>query len=73
MIKRIEVIDKYTVKFYLKRPYAAFGAAFFGGNAPIIPSDTFDTKRPVGTGPFGFVEWKPRQYLKVKRFKNYWK
>lgn len=73
VIKRIEVIDKYTVKFYLKEPFSAFGSAFFGGNAPIIPSETFDTKRPVGTGPFEFVEWKPRQYLKVKRFKNYWK
>ncbi len=72
VVERIEVIDKYTVKFYLKEPFAAFGSAFFAGNAPIIPPETFDTARPVGAGPFEFVEWKPRQYLKVKRFKNYY-
>lgn len=73
MIKRIEVIDKYTVKFYLEGPFAGFGASYFGGNAPIIPPETFDKDHPVGTGPFEFVEWKSRQYLKAKRFKNYWK
>ncbi|MDA2934991.1 ABC transporter substrate-binding protein, partial [Acidobacteria bacterium AH-259-D05] len=73
MIERIEVIDKYTVKFYLKEPNAGFGATYFGANAPIIPPETFDTNRPVGTGPFQFVEWKPRQHLKVKRFDKYWR
>ena len=28
---------------------------------------------PVGTGPFEFVEWKPAEYLKVKKFDGYWK
>ena len=27
---------------------------------------------PVGTGPFQFVEWKPAEYLKVKKFDGYW-
>ena len=73
MIKRIDVIDKYTVKFVLDGPFGGFGASYFGGNAPIIPPETFDKDQPVGTGPFEFVEWKARQYLKARRFKNYWK
>ncbi len=73
MVKQIEVVDRYTVRFHLKVPYAAFGANYFGGNAPIIPPETFGTNQPVGTGPFEFVEWKPRQYLRVRRFHNYWK
>ena len=72
IIERIEVIDRYTVKFFLKEPNAGFGATYFGGNAPIIPPETFDTDHPVGTGPFQFVEWKPRQHLKVRRFDHYW-
>lgn len=72
-IKQIQVVDKYTVKFYLDGPNAAFGASYFGGNAPIIPPETFDKDHPVGAGPFEFVEWKPRQVLKARRFKNYWK
>jgi ABC-type transport system substrate-binding protein len=27
---------------------------------------------PIGTGPFEFVEWKTNDYLKVKKFKDYW-
>ena len=27
----------------------------------------------MGTGPFEFVEWKPAEYLKVKKFDGYWK
>ena len=27
--------------------------------------------KPVGTGPFEFVEWKKDSYLRVKRFKDY--
>ncbi|MEE8348460.1 MAG: ABC transporter substrate-binding protein [Acidobacteriota bacterium] len=72
IIERIEVIDKYTVRFHLKEPNAGFGATYFGGNAPIIPPETFDSDHPVGSGPFQFVEWKPRQYLKVRRFEHYW-
>lgn len=72
IIEQIEVIDKYTVRFYLKEPNAGFGSTYFGGNAPIIPPETFDTDHPVGTGPFQFVEWKPRQHLKVRRFDRYW-
>ena len=73
MIERIEVVDRYTVKFYLNEPNAGFGATYFGGNAPIIPPETFDTDHPVGTGPFQFVEWKPRQHVRVRRFNHYWK
>jgi peptide/nickel transport system substrate-binding protein len=73
MIKRIDAVDKYTVRFILDGPVAGFGASYFGGNAPIIPPETFDKDLPVGTGPFEFVEWKPRQYLKARRFKNYWR
>ena len=72
IIERIEVIGRYTVRFYLKEPNAGFGATYFGGNAPIIPPETFDSDHPVGTGPFQFVEWKPRQHLKVRRFDRYW-
>ena len=27
--------------------------------------------KPVGTGPFEFVEWKKDAYLRVKKFKDY--
>ena len=27
----------------------------------------------MGTGPFEFVEWKPTDHLKVKKFDGYWR
>lgn len=29
-------------------------------------------RRPIGSGPFKFVEWKADQYIKLRRFENYW-
>lgn len=73
-IKRIEAVDKYTVKFYLKGPDASFITALQPTNAFITAPECLESKppHPIGTGPFEFVEWKPRQYIKLKRFKNYW-
>lgn len=29
-------------------------------------------RRPIGTGPFRFVEWRPDQYIRLSRFEQYW-
>ena len=29
-------------------------------------------RHPVGCGPFRFTEWKPDQYIRLDRFKDYW-
>lgn len=74
-ISGIEVVDKYRVKFTLEAPDAGFLVKFRPLVAFITHSDSFESKppRPIGTGPFEFVEWKPKQYVKVKRFEDYWK
>ena len=30
-------------------------------------------QRPIGTGPFKFVDYKPNQFIKVERNRDYWK
>lgn len=32
----------------------------------------FNKLRPIGTGPFTFVEWRSDQYIKLVRNENYW-
>lgn len=72
-IKRIEVVDKYTIKFYLTEPDVGFLRVI--QIAYITAPESFESKppHPIGTGPFEYVEWRPRQYVKLKKFKNYWK
>ena len=78
-IEKVEVVDKYTVKFYLKQPFAPFlSVAAFTVYAPVSPKaveevgdEGFD-KAPVGTGPFKVVEWKEGEYVILERFEDYW-
>ena len=78
-IDKVEVVDPLTVKIILKEPFSAFINALAHPSAMMISPTALKkwgkdiTFHPVGTGPFEFVEWKPAEYLKVKKFDGYWK
>src|SRR6267143_5093807 len=66
----------YEVTFHLKRPQPAFLAALAGGYSPIYPCHIKPRdmrQRPIGTGPFKFVEFKPNERITVTRNPDYWK
>ncbi|WP_163972120.1 peptide-binding protein [Oceanobacillus halotolerans] len=75
-IESIEATDDYTVEITLKRPDAKFLfqttvydilPKHILGDIPVSDLDEadFNTKNPVGTGPFKFDEWVQGQYVKV--------
>jgi peptide/nickel transport system substrate-binding protein len=77
MIDSIEVVDKYTVRFKLKYPYAAFLAAIGGRYSAVIPADYIQSGQElrfaaVGTGPFMVESWERNQRLVLKKNPNYW-
>ena len=45
------------------------------GWAPIYPCHVPAQEmrlHPIGTGPFKFVEFKPNEYIKVRKNPDYW-
>jgi len=69
-----EVLDRYTVKLILKNPSGALLSALWATPmiAPECVNEDGSVTHPIGTGPFEFVEWKTNEYLKYKKFKDYW-
>jgi peptide/nickel transport system substrate-binding protein len=76
-IEKVEVVDKYTVKVYLKTPYAVFlkalGVYLLITSSEVITS--FGNKtitEVVGTGPYKFVAWEKGKRIVIERFDDYW-
>lgn len=73
-IDRVEVVDEYTVRFVLKRPFAPF-PVMLGYNQAIVPKHLLEGQdlnqptqfiaNPVGTGPFKFKEFVQGSHLEV--------
>lgn len=72
MIKNLEALDG-AVQITLKEPHGAFLYTLTEVFASIYPAHAQELNRhPVGTGPFMLVEWKPNQYVLLKRFDQHW-
>lgn len=78
IITEVVAQDDYTVVFTLSRPQAPFlkniAMAAFGIASPTAFEENEDTfgDKPVGTGPFKFVEWKRNDSITVEKFADYW-
>jgi len=78
-VERVEAVDPFTVKIYLREPNASFltSLAMFTVcivspySAALHGADSF--KHPVGTGPFKFVEWIKDDHITLERFEDYWR
>ncbi len=65
-----------SVTFVLKRPQPAFLFLLSGGMSPVYPCHVPAAQmrqRPIGTGPFKFVEFRPNEYIKLAKNPDYWK
>ena len=74
MVEKIEAVDPLTVKFTLSIPYVRSAAVAAGYQAMIVCAsrlmDTITTK-PIGTGPFRFVEYQPGDQLVLEKNPDY--
>jgi peptide/nickel transport system substrate-binding protein len=70
-IEKIDVLDPHTVRLVFKKPTPFWADAFCGVNGMLIPKHLFEAYKgdksreapanlkPVGTGPYRFVDFKP--------------
>jgi peptide/nickel transport system substrate-binding protein len=74
IVESIETPDKYTVVFKLKIPYAGFADILGDRQTRIVPKDKLDTiaNKPVGTGPFELVDFKPGDRIELKKNANFY-
>ncbi|HEX8048672.1 ABC transporter substrate-binding protein [Rhizobium sp.] len=73
--------DDKTVVFKLKQPFEPFIRAFNFSAMPIVPKHLYEgtdyatnpnNEKPIGTGPFKFVEWKKGSYIKLAKNTDYY-
>jgi len=75
-LDEVVVDNDFQATFKLKRKQPAFIALLASGFSVVYPchvSTAEMRRRPVGTGPFKFVEFKPNETIKVARNPDYWK
>ena len=81
-VDKVETSDPHVAVFKLKHPYPAFLAATHPLLLPIIPKHIYGEGeirknpaniKPVGSGPFKFVEWKKGQHIILERNPNFFR
>jgi peptide/nickel transport system substrate-binding protein len=81
MIKEATAPDPHTVVLTLARPFDPFLLMFDVTACAIVPKHIYDgadyrtnpaNQHPIGTGPFQFVEWQRGNFIRMKKFDQYW-
>src|SRR5882724_10461982 len=75
-LEEVTTNGDFEVTFRLKRPQPSFLALLASGWSPVYPCHVAPRDmrtRPIGTGPFKFVEFKPNEMIRVTRNPDYWK
>ena len=80
-IKKASAPDPLTVVLTLDAPFDPFILMFDATACNIVPKHIYEgtdyrtnpkNQTPVGTGPFQFVEWQRGNFIRLKRFDDYW-
>lgn len=77
-LKAVEVVDKYTVKIILEKPFSPMMRILAYAFRGVVPPEEVEkwgkkfSSHPSGTGPFKLAEMKPKVKVTLERFDDYW-
>lgn len=76
-VDRVEVVDPLTVRIITKQPFPTMLSQL--AYMPIVSPTAVQAagaeafaQKPVGTGPYRFVNWVSGQHLQLEAFPDYW-
>ncbi len=81
-VEAVDTPDAHTAIFRLKNPAPYLMKALSAYESPMVPKHLFAgtdlhnnpyANKPIGTGPFKFVEWQRGQYMRFDRNPDYWR
>ena len=75
-LKDVSVLGPYEVRFTLARPQPAFLSFLANGYSSVYPCHIDGRamrQKPIGTGPFKLVEFKPHDVIRLVKNRDYWK
>jgi len=72
-----EAIDELSVQIDLKRPHTPFELDTMGFNvvnksARLEDKDAYNKERPIGTGPFKYVDHTEGEFAEIERWDDWW-
>jgi peptide/nickel transport system substrate-binding protein len=79
LVKEVQVVDPYTVRFVTEKPWPSLIDRASLTDFLVMPAKALKElgpaklgEKPIGTGPFKFVEWRRDERLVVERNPDYW-
>ncbi len=75
-LEKVTTNGEYEATFHLKRPQPALLSLLASGWSPVYPCHVAPKDmrtKPIGTGPFKFVEFRPNEVVKTAKNPDYWK
>jgi ABC-type transport system substrate-binding protein len=76
-LRGVKIVDRHTIQIRLKEPQGVFLSNLGPSTGFILPRDVVRDRgaafgqKPVGTGPYRFVEWVPGQRFVMERNPDY--